>query len=126
MKRTHSSFAATVAAALLTAAAARAQVAVDPSIASYTPVQGVSGTLKSAGSDTMNNLMTLWAEGFKKFYPNVRVEIEGKGSSTAPPALVAGTAQFGPMSREMKDAEKADFKSAFGYEPTEIGTSIDL
>ena len=47
----------------------------------------------------MNNMMTLWAETFRKFYPNVKIQVEGKGSSTAPPALIAGTAQFGPMSR---------------------------
>jgi len=116
----------TAAAALLIAGSAGAQVAVDPSIAPYAPVQGVSGTLKSMGSDTMNNLMTLWAEGFKKLYPNVQIEIEGKGSSTAPPALVAGTAQFGTMSREMKDAETAEFKNTFGYEPAKMATSIDL
>ena len=50
----------------------------------------------------MNNLMTLWAETFQKMYPNVKIQIEGKGSSTAPPALIAGTAQFGPMTRPMK------------------------
>lgn len=118
-----------LAGALMTALAARssfAQVAVDASIPAYKPAKGVSGTLKSVGSDTMNNEMTLWAEGFKTFYPNVQVEIEGKGSSTAPPALVAGTAQFGPMSRAMKDAEIADFKAAFGYEPTAVATSIDM
>ncbi len=113
-------------AALALATPAPAQVTVDPAIPSYTPVKGVSGTIKSVGSDTMNNEMTLWAEGFKTFYPNVQIEVEGKGSSTAPPALVAGTAQFGPMSRPMKDAEIAEFKGAFGYEPTEIGTSIDM
>ncbi|HYC55324.1 MAG TPA: phosphate ABC transporter substrate-binding protein [Candidatus Binatia bacterium] len=102
------------------------QVTVDAGIPEYTPVQGISGTLKSVGSDTMNNEMTLWAEGFRKFYPNVRIEVEGKGSSTAPPALIAGTAQFGPMSREMKDAEIADFKNAFGYPPTPVATSIDM
>ncbi|HHK42558.1 MAG TPA: phosphate-binding protein, partial [Planctomycetaceae bacterium] len=80
-----------------------AQVRVDPKLPSYEPVEGVSGNLKSIGSDTMNNEMALWAEGFQKFYPNVRIEIEGKGSSTAPPALIAGTAQFGPMSRPMKE-----------------------
>lgn len=79
-----------------------AQVKVDPKLPEYRPTTGVSGTIKSVGSDTMNNLMTLWAEGFKKTYPNIQVEIEGKGSSTAPPALIGGTAQFGPMSREMK------------------------
>ncbi len=105
---------------------AAAQVAVDPAIPSYTSIKGVSGTIKSVGSDTMNNEMTLWAEGFKAFYPNVTVEVEGKGSSTAPPALVAGTAQFGPMSRSMKDAEIADFKGRFGYEPSAVATSIDM
>lgn len=113
-------------AAATLASTAFAQVTVDPAIPPYTPVQGVSGTIKSVGSDTMNNEMTLWAEGFKTFYPNVTVEVEGKGSSTAPPALVAGTAQFGPMSRPMKDAEIADFKGRFGYEPAAVATSIDM
>ena len=49
--------------------------------------------------------MTLWAESFNKFYPNAKIQIEGKGSSTAPPALISGTAQLGPMSREMKGTE---------------------
>jgi phosphate transport system substrate-binding protein len=103
-----------------------AQVKVDPSLPAYKPVSGVSGSLKSIGSDTMNNEMTLWAEGFLKHYPNVKIEIEGKGSSTAPPALIAGTSQFGPMSRRMKDAEVADFEKKFGYKPTPLPTSIDM
>ncbi|HLE25979.1 MAG TPA: substrate-binding domain-containing protein, partial [Thermodesulfobacteriota bacterium] len=78
---------------------------VDPKIPSYTKVSGISGNINSIGSDSMNNLMTLWCEGFNKFYPNVKCQIEGKGSSTAPPALIAGTAQLGPMSRSMKGAE---------------------
>jgi phosphate transport system substrate-binding protein len=103
-----------------------AQVQVDPDLPDYTPVQGVSGNLKSVGSDTMNNEMTLWAEGFLRFYPNVKIEIEGKGSSTAPPALVAGTAQFGPMSRSMKDAEIDAFEKKYGYKPVQLPTSIDM
>src|SRR5262249_54948712 len=89
-------------------------------------VSGVSGNLKSVGSDTMNNEMSLWAEGFAKFYPSVRVEIEGKGSSTGPPALVAGTAHFAPMSRERKSKEIEDFKKVYGYAPTPLPTSIDM
>lgn len=104
-----------------------AQVAVDPLLPDYVKnASGVSGTIKSIGSDTMNNMMSLWAEGFKKYYPNVRMEIEGKGSSTAPAALIAGTAQFGPMSRPMKDKEIDEFKKKFGYPPTAIPTSIDV
>lgn len=111
---------------LLVPTLALAQVQVDPDLPEYTPVQGISGSLKSIGSDTMNNEMALWAEGFRRIYPNVHVEIEGKGSSTAPPALVAGTAQFGPMSREMKDAEVDAFEHRYGYKPTALPTSIDM
>lgn len=101
-------------------------VVVDPKIPAYTPVQGVSGSIKSVGSDTMNNLMTFWSEGFKKLYPAVTTEIEGKGSATAPTALIAGTATFGPMSRPMKDKEIDDFEKAFHYKPTAVPTSIDM
>ncbi len=99
---------------------------VDPKLPKYKPTSGVSGNIKSVGSDTMNNLMTLWSEAFLKFYPNVQVEIEGKGSSTAPPALIAGTSTFGPMSRAMKDKEVDAFEKKFGYKPTPLETSIDM
>ncbi|MBW2204194.1 MAG: phosphate ABC transporter substrate-binding protein [Deltaproteobacteria bacterium] len=100
-------------------------VEVDPDIKSYTKVGGVSGNLNSIGSDTVNNLMTFWAEGFNRLYPNVKVQIEGKGSSTAPPALILGTAQIGPMSRAMKPTEMDDFERRYGYKPTQIRTSLD-
>ena len=103
-----------------------AQVQVDENLPAYEPVEGISGTIKSVGSDTLNNLMTLWAEGFRKMYPNVQIEIEGKGSSTAPPALIEGTATFGPMSRPMKEAELDGFKQKYGYAPTALKTSIDM
>ncbi len=98
---------------------------VDKNLKNYTAVAGVSGNLNSIGSDTLNNLMTMWAEGFRKKYPNVNVQIEGKGSSTAPPALVAGTAQLGPMSREMKNSEIDAFVKKYGYKPTRIAVAID-
>jgi len=98
---------------------------VDKALQKYQAVGGVSGNLNSIGSDTLNNLMTMWAEGFRKKYPNVNVQIEGKGSSTAPPALVAGTAQFGPMSREMKSSEVDAFVKKHGYQPTRIAVAID-
>jgi phosphate transport system substrate-binding protein len=100
-------------------------VEVDPNLPTYKPVSGISGNLKSVGSDTMNNLMTLWAEGFNRMYPNVKIEIEGKGSSTAPPALIAGTAQFGPMSRPMKAAEIDEFEKKFGYKPVALRAAVD-
>lgn len=114
-----------VAALAMTPRLAAQAVQVDPALPRYTPTSGVSGNLKSIGSDTMNNLMALWAEGFYKFYPNVKIEVEGKGSATAPPALTAGTAHFGPMSRPMKDAEIDAFERKFGYKPTAVRTSFD-
>lgn len=103
-----------------------ASVKLDQALPGYTPTSGVAGSIKSVGSDTMNNEMTLWAEGFAKHYPNVKIEIEGKGSSTAPAALIEGTSSFGPMSRPMKAKEIDAFEKKFGYKPTGIATSIDM
>jgi len=100
-------------------------VKVDERIQHYQKVSGVSGNLSSIGSDTMNNLLTLWLEGFKKYYPNVNIQVEGKGSSTAPPALISGTAQLGPMSRDMKQEEIDSFEKKLGYKPAELRVSID-
>lgn len=101
------------------------QLEADKNIPKYKPVSGISGTLNSIGSDTMNNLLTLWLEGFKKHYPNVNIQVEGKGSSTAPPALISGTAQLGPMSRPMKKEEIDKFEEKFGFKPTQLRTSLD-
>jgi phosphate transport system substrate-binding protein len=119
-------FLGAVAAAAVAVPAAIAQpVKVDGSIPSYQKTSGVSGNINSVGSDTMNNMMTLWAEAFTKMYPNIKVQVEGKGSSTAPAALIAGTAQFGPMSRAMRATEIDQFEGKYGYKPTQIRTSYD-
>ena len=116
-----------VIASLVVTAPALADEAIklDPNLKAYAKVSGVSGNLNSIGSDTLNNLMTLWAEGFRKQYPNVKIQIEGKGSSTAPPALIEGTAQIGPMSRAMKGSETDAFEKKFKYKPTAFPVAID-
>ncbi len=98
---------------------------VDPNLPVYERASGVSGNISSIGSDTLNNLMTLWAEEFNRFYPNVNVQIQGAGSSTAPPALTEGTSTFGPMSRGMRDSEIESFEDRHGYEPTVLPVAID-
>ncbi len=100
-------------------------VKIDPAIPAYQTSSGVSGNLNSIGSDSLNNLMTLWAEKFNKLYPNVKIQIEGKGSSTAPPALINATAQLGPMSRDMKGSEIDQFEKKYGYKPTKIRVAVD-
>lgn len=113
------------ASAVLMTSAANAESKVDPNLHSYTKTGGVSGSLSSVGSDTLANLMTFWAEEFKKQYPNVAVQIQAAGSSTAPPALTEGTANFGPMSRPMKDQEIEAFEKKYGYKPTMVAVGID-
>ncbi len=100
-------------------------LSVDSALPAYQKVSGVAGSLSSVGSDTMNNMMTLWAETFRRMYPNVKVQVEGKGSSTAPAALIGGTAQFGPMSRRMRATEIDQFEARYGYKPTELETCYD-
>jgi phosphate transport system substrate-binding protein len=116
---------AALAVVLLLGGVVAAQVQVDAGLSPYKSVSGVSGNLSSVGSDSLNNLMTFWAELFAKYYPNAKVQIEGKGSSTAPPALIGGTAQLGPMSREMKGSEIDQFEKKYGYKPTALRTSVD-
>jgi len=99
--------------------------AVDPALEDYQRVGGVSGNLSSVGSDTLANMMTLWAEEFKRMYPNVNVQIQAAGSSTAPPALTEGTSNLAPMSRMMKDSEIQAFEERYGYKPTAIPVAID-
>jgi phosphate transport system substrate-binding protein len=103
----------------------KAAVKVDSAIKPYQKVSGVDGSLNSIGSDTLNNLMTYWAESFNKLYPNVKIQIEGKGSATAPPALIKGTAQLGPMSRKMKAEEEDAFEKKHGFKPTRISVALD-
>ncbi|WP_437879738.1 PstS family phosphate ABC transporter substrate-binding protein [Pseudomonas sp. LRF_L74] len=106
-------------------ATASAVAAVDPAIPAYEKTSGVSGNLSSVGSDSLANLMTLWAEGYKHLYPNVNIQIQAAGSSTAPPALTEGTANLGPMSRSMKDSELQAFEQKYGYKPTAVPVAID-
>ncbi len=126
MNRTALKWVFTLTCTLYLSTVALAGVVVDPALPDYQPRAKVTGKIKSIGSDTMNNEMALWAEGFRGYHPQVKVEVEGKGSSTAPPALIAGTSTFGPMSRKMKSKEVDAFEKKFGYKPVQLRTSIDM
>lgn len=105
--------------------ASPAAIALDQNLPAYTPVSGVSGQLKSVGSDTLGNPMELWAKGFRELYPDVKITIEDKGSATAPPAILEGSAQFGPMSRLMTNAEFEAFEKKFGYKASGLAVAVD-
>ncbi len=125
MNLKHVLAAAGLLAASFGAADGSAQTEVDPDLPRYERTSGVSGTLSSVGSDTLANLMTLWAEEYKRLYPNVNIQVQAAGSSTAPPALTEATSNLGPMSRKMKDGEIQAFEQKHGYRPLEIPVAID-
>ncbi|SNY52587.1 phosphate ABC transporter substrate-binding protein, PhoT family [Arsukibacterium tuosuense] len=83
-------------------------------------------TLSSVGSDTLQQVMQLWAEEYRRRYPTVNFQVQSIGSSTAPVALIEGTAQLGPMSRTMRQTEIQQFAQRFGYPPTAVPVAIDL
>jgi phosphate transport system substrate-binding protein len=104
---------------------ATAAIALGANLPAYQTVSGISGQLKSVGSDTLNNEMERWAKGFEAHYPGVKIEIEGKGSATAPPAPLEGAAQFAPMSRPMTADEIGAFEKKYGYKPARFRVAVD-
>jgi len=114
-----------IAAITLASAVSFSAVALDETLPKYQKVSGISGNVSSVGSDTLANMMTFWAEDFKRIYPNVNIQIQAAGSSTAPPALTEATSNLGPMSRKMKSREIEAFQKRYGYKPTKVRVAID-
>jgi phosphate transport system substrate-binding protein len=100
-------------------------LALDQNLPSYQPVDGLSGHLKSVGSDTLHDEMVRWSNAFMALYPNVKIEVKSEGSVTATPALIDGTAEFGPMSRPMNNNEVHTFVDKFGYKAAHIRAAVD-
>lgn len=94
-------------------------------LSAYAAERPVAGELKSVGSDSMEPLMVLWGEDFRKFHPRVTTQFICKGSATAPRALLDGSTIMGQMSREMTGAELAAFQAKYGYAPTRIPVAVD-
>ena len=92
-----------------------AALALDQHLPPYETVDGLSGYLKSVGSDTLLDEMVRWSKAFTALYPDVKIDVKGEGSVTATPALIDGTADFGPMSRPMSNDEVHAFVDKFGY-----------
>ena len=110
---------------IIAGASGTAAHAEDTALKPYQTESGISGNVTSVGSDTLANLMTLWAEQFKRFYPSVNIQIQAAGSATAPPALTEGTSNLGPMSRLMKSNEIEAFEAKYGYKPTAVPVAVD-
>ncbi len=98
---------------------------VDPQLPVYKPVPVGAAQIKSVGSDTLGDLMRGWASEFMKLNPDVKIDVVSQGSATAPPALIDGTAQIGPMSRAMQSEEYEPFEKKYGYHPTSFPVAVD-
>ena len=111
----------------LNAVVATAAMALDqkPVPATAPAAETLSGHIKSVGSDTLGREVELWARAFEKLYPDVKIEIEAKGSATAPRAVLDGTSQFGPMSRPMTAEETAAFEEKYGYKVSRFRVAVD-
>jgi phosphate transport system substrate-binding protein len=94
-------------------------------LSTYTPKQAVEGRLRSIGSDTMDRVMASAETGFQHFHPNLRIQHEGRGSSTAIPGLVEGMCDIGPMSRPTKPAEVTRFVERYGHVPVQLRVALD-
>ena len=97
----------------------------DQNLPVYKPAMALNVELSSVGSDSMDNMMKFWEQEFKSFHKAMKFSHEGKGSSTAIPALMEGRSNVGPMSRKLKGSEVAKFKAKFGYEPVQFRVAVD-
>ena len=110
---------------LAASAFAAGSVKLDSVLPYYETGSRVSGTIKSVGSDTMDTLMTQWAERFERYYRKASVEIDSAGAGYAMPALIEGVAQFAPMARDANADEIEGFEDRYGYEPLQLRTAFD-
>ena len=100
-------------------------VDLDPALPPYKAKSLGDATIKSVGSDTLGELMRVWVDDFTKLNPNVKIQIESKGSGTAPAALLDETSQLGPMSRPMRSEEYEPLEKKFGAHPIAVPVAVD-
>lgn len=96
---------------------------VDPALPEYRPVKNLSGSLKGVESNTVTELMKMWAADFKRMYPNVTITTEVGGSGQGGPRLTSGVADFAFIAREMMGKEEFPFVDKFGYAPLAVSVA---
>lgn len=91
--------------------------ALDPNLPVYRPVSSLKGELKLVGSNTMSHVAAVWSDGFRQFYPDVRITIDVNGSREAVRAVETNEAHIGLLSRSIDAAEAESFAKTLGYQP---------
>ena len=94
---------------LLGSIAIREKGAIQANMWESSGVQGdmLSGSLRLAGSSSMEEMASMLAEGFMEQYPEVSVTIEYVGSAAGIEAVLNGSADIGNSSRNLKEEELA-------------------
>lgn len=78
----------------------------------YQPLTVVSGTLRVAGSTTLEQAAAVWAEGFTAIHPDVGMAIESVGSDAGWKALAEGKADVALLSRPVSAEERKAFETS--------------
>ena len=82
----------------------KADASGDKTESDYTSVEG---TVKMAGSTSMEKLCSALQESIQETCPGITIEAEFTGSSAGIESLAAGTVDIGNSSRALKDEEKS-------------------
>ena len=69
----------------------------------------LSGTITEGGSTTVQPLADKWAEAFEDNNPEVKVIVQGGGSSGGVKGCAQGTLDIGAASRELKSSEISEY-----------------
>jgi phosphate transport system substrate-binding protein len=81
----------------------------------------LTGHIQGAASDVLADMAQRWIAAFKKYYPNVQVEVPPPYSGkVGAKELVSEKVDFALVSRELVPSDVTDFKAKFGYLPTSV------
>ena len=82
-------------------------------------------TLQIVGSGTLRPALEALAAVFAETHPHVVVQIESRGSSTGPPALLAERADLASLSRPLYESERQAFVRRYGEGPVSTPLATD-
>jgi phosphate transport system substrate-binding protein len=100
----------------------------------YVPQQKVSGVIRISGHGSakiawMRQLIVLWEQDFQQFQPDVKLEYDMYGTSSAIPALFTGVADIAILGEEIDPAAVRTFERVKHYPPLGIDIftgSVDI
>ena len=98
---------------------------------SVTPVMSQAAVSKSSttmtvvGAETLESLMLLWEDAYRRAVPAFKLNFQATMSSSAIQDLIDGKTSIAPVTREMNAEELKAFKAKWNYAPTRIAVAMD-